>query len=294
MIDFIIFIGFLFLGWFLRYSVSTCLVVYLKSIAYYILLIFVVISLWINGFPSQAWQLVMLGALLQLIPSIIGALLAEKSHGKTFLLFSTFGGGNRGTLALSLLSPALLPIFILIDLGNFLSLILFYPLLVMWGMQQKVTDKKNSNISSLFTTLLILVCGFSLHVLSIGLESAWVVNTHYVIKLLLIALTSLQIGLNLQGSKDCLKWTLVGLFRVRIIALALPLLLTAWLMPDAVNEVIPVLLLFSLLPVSSLVVSILPRETDTIFQQQLACAVTASTAIFLVILFFLVMVRSIL
>ena len=294
MIDFIVFISFLFLGWFLRHSISTYFVVHLKNAAYYILLIFVVVSLWIHGFPGQAWQLVMLGALLQLIPSIIGALLGEKFHGKTFLLFSTFGGGNRGTLALSLLSPALLPIFILIDLGNFLSLILFYPLLVMWGMQQKVTDKKNSNISSLFTTLLILVCGFSLHVLSIGLESAWVVNAHYVIKLLLIALTSLQIGLNLQGSKDCLKWTLVGLFRVRIIALALPLLLTAWLMPDAVNEVIPVLLLFSLLPVSSLIVSILPRETDTIFQQQLACAVTASTAIFLVILFFLVMVRSIL
>lgn len=230
----------------------------------------------------------MLGGLLQLIPSAIGASLGEKHYGKEFLLFSTFGGGNRGTLALSLLSPALLPIFVLIDLGNFMSLILFYPSLIKWGLQQRNTNnKKNSNIASLFTSLLILATGFTLNNTDMGLKSGVIENIHHIIKILLIVLTSLQIGLHLQLNKSCLKWTLKNLIKVRLISLILPLLLAIWLIPDTLNGTILVLLLFSILPVSSLVVSLLPKETDTIFQQQLACAVTASTAIFLVILIIL-------
>ena len=72
--------------------------------------------------------------------------------------------------------------------------------------------------------------------------------------------------------------------QVRLIALVVPLLVAVALVPDTLHGAIPVLLLFASLPVSSLAVSLLPNEADQTFQQQLACAVTASTLIFLLIL----------
>lgn len=293
MLDFTIFVVFLIAGWLLRYSVSIHWSTKLKDIAYYSLLTFVVISLWLYGFPSQSWELVMLGALLQLVPSMIGALLSDRYYRKEFLLFSTFGGGNRGTLALSLLAPTLLPVFVLMDLGNFLSLILFYPFLIRWKIKQKeIANENNSEIISLFVTLLILMIGLLLNNINIEASHGIKENIHYTIKFLLIALTSFQIGLHLKINKTCLRWTFNGLIKVRLISLVIPLLLASWLVPDALSEAIPVLLLFSILPVSSLVVSLLPKETDRLFQQQLACAVTASTAIFLTILVTIVMVRN--
>lgn len=119
MFEFLLFISCLLSGLLLKDNISDQKKYLLKKSAYYILLAFVVVSLWKYEIPEGAWQLFLLGVLLQLIPSLLGAVQSKSSLSKPFLLFGTYGGGNRGTLALSILSPPLLPIFILIDLGNF-------------------------------------------------------------------------------------------------------------------------------------------------------------------------------
>lgn len=285
MIDFTLFTVFLITGWFTNLWITQSQQTLLKKLAYDVLFIFVIISLWLYGLPEQSWELILLGGLLQITPAIIGSLFGNNTHGQAFLLFSTFGGGNRGTLALSLLSPALLPIFVLIDLGNFLSLILFYPALIRWGLSDKKDNRASSpSFMPLLTSVSVLVIGFTLHSLGYGLENGVTANLHQVLKWLLIVLTSLQIGIHLTLDTRCLIWTLKSMIQVRLVALVLPLLFALWLIPDATHGATPILLLFAVLPVSSLVIGLLPPDTDQAFQQQLACAVTASTLIFLMIL----------
>lgn len=284
MIDFVIFITFITIGWIFRSRISQSQQALLKKLAYYVLLMFVIISLWIYGLPQQSWQLILLGGILQLIPALIGSVIGSQEYGRAFLIFSTFGGGNRGALALSLLSPALLPVFVLIDLGNFLALILFYPTLVKWGLSEKLVRRVSKpSFIPLLTSIAILLVGIFLHTLSYGLENGITRNLHQSLKWLLIVLTSLQIGIYLTFNTRCFIWTLKNLIQVRLIALILPLLIALSFISEA-HEVVSVLFLFAILPVSSLVVSILPNNITQAFQQQLACAVTASTFIFLIVL----------
>lgn len=95
---------------------------------------------------GREWRLFMMGAALPIATFIFGLVL---SHITTlskwkFALFSTFGGGNRGTLLLLALIPLLhldqkvaVASFLLVDLGNFVSLMLVMPWLFALFLREK-------------------------------------------------------------------------------------------------------------------------------------------------------------
>lgn len=270
---------FLLLGWVLRKQLSHKQKSHLKLTTYLILLAFVSASLWINGLPADASILLLVGGLLQIIPSLFGVLVKNNSYRTSFLLFGTYGGGSRGMLALSILSPALLPIFIIIDLGNFLALILFYPLLLKLGLRKEHNQTiEKSNYYTLLISLTVIAISL---LLNKYVTSFNITTTHIFLKYLLIALTSFQIGVYLSINLKCILWTFKSILIVRFMAILMPLLLIFCLSPNGKNDIYIVIFLFSVLPVSSIAVSLLPQNADSSFQESLSCAVTASTLIFI-------------
>jgi hypothetical protein len=225
-------------------------------------------------------MLVLLGFLLQSTPSLIGARVRQSEARQAFLFFSTFGGGNRGSLAVALTAPALMPVFILIDLGNFLSLTLLFPWL---AQRQTARDKLSlTAFAPVYWSLTAFVVGMTLHETHPG--SPVIDDLYPPVKWALVALTSFQIGQALHFNKACLTWVLRYYWRVRLMALILPVaLVLAW--PGlSWEEPLLALLLFAILPVSSLAVSMLPQDAGQEFRERLSCAVTASTALYLILL----------
>ena len=277
-----LFVLFISLGWLFKNLLSSKQKKLLKSTAYIFLLAFVSVSFWLYGLPENAFILLSIGGLLQLIPSVIGVLLKKQSHRESFLLFGTYGGGSRGMLALSILSPALLPVFIIIDLGNFLALIIFYPSLLKFGLQKK-SEKIHTkpDFHPLVISLFIIMAGLLLNHYASDFKPSLI---HIFLKYVLIGVTSFQIGAYLSINLKCISWTLKSMLVVRFIALLLPLLFVFFLPPNIQNDAFLVILLFSILPVSSIAISLLPQNIDNSFQESLSCSVTASTVIFISII----------
>lgn len=281
MIDFVVFALFLWLGH--RFRTSDFVVAHtsiLKQSSVAILLLFVSLSLWRFGVPAGAWWLIGVGVLIQAVPALLSLVSDSAKHRAALLIFSTYGGGNRGSLALSLLAPWLLPIFILIDLGNFLSLVLLFPWIVR---RQHLRGRVQArSFGALPWTIAAVAFGVTSASLWPGSELAS--RLLVPVKYLLVALTSVQIGLALKFDHACLRWTVRNMLLVRLVALAVAASLLFAVPEPNWREPFYVLCLFALLPVSSLVVSMLPDNVAQDFEKQVSCSVAASTLLFVVLL----------
>lgn len=281
-----LFVFFLLIGWLLRDSLTTPLKEKLKQFTYYILLLFVAISIGKYGIPNEGWLLFLLGILLQIVPITIALFLKNYSASKAFLLFGTYGGGNRGTLVLSILSPAVLPVFILVDLGNFFSLILFYPIFSKFILKGKNKYSPQQSLIYFIVSLFVIITGI---ILNFYTENIIPDEIYSLLKILLISSTSFQIGIYLFLDKQCLIWSISWLLIVRSISLIIPIITAFIFLESIYNDIFIVLVLFSILPISSLVVSLQPENLEEKFNRQTSCAISASfgSFILLLILFFL-------
>jgi|GEM_PF-4033532 len=242
-----------------------------------VLLLFIGLMFGEMAFPRDNLLLVAMGALMQAVPALIGMMIGPKGDGPAFLLFSTYGGGNRGTLAITLLAPSLLPDFMLMDLGILLSLLLLFQLAA-----RRYSQAGSSNKPALryfLLTVTAILCGIALRQ---GAGPSPALRELFGgVKGLMVALTSLQIGLNLRISRQSLAWVLSGLWKVRLSALVVPALLLTLMDGDSRNRIIPLLGLFAVLPVSSLAVSLLPDRADGALQEKLSTALVGSSAFYI-------------
>ena len=239
------------------------------------LLAFICLMFGEMGFPRDNLLLIGLGVALQAVPALIGMAIGNRGAGPAFLLFSTYGGGNRGTLAVTLLAPSLLPDFMLIDLGNLLSLILLFRLSARPYLAE--TGGRQRSARFLAATVAAILAGVALRHLAAA--AAPLHGVALGVKSLLIALTSLQIGLALRVSRSSLRWVLAGLCRVRLTALVIPAAACLLLAGDRAGGILPLLGLFAILPVSSLAASLLPADIDDEIRHRLSDAMVGSTVV---------------
>ena len=103
----------------------------LQKVTWLLLLFLILLQFWLNGFVLGNLSLIALGVALTVLPAVWMMWLPKGAKLKPYLLaYSTYGGGNRGVLAISLLAPTLLSDFLIMDLGIFLSLIVLFPMVV--------------------------------------------------------------------------------------------------------------------------------------------------------------------
>lgn len=274
-----LFLGFLVLGSLLaRANWAQRLQGWVKLASTTTLLLFIFLMFGELEFPRNNLLLILLGGLLQAVPALIGMILGPRKDGAAFLLFSTYGGGNRGTLAVTLLMPSLLPEFMLLDLGNLLSLILLFQL----SASRFATGSQKGGLKSLGLTIAAIGGGIAMR--------QWVGATELLhqafglVKLLLVAVTSLQIGLSLKLDLASLRWVLASWWRVRPLALALPLLLLLILRPEDMGRYLPLLLLFAVLPISSMAASLLPTGASDEIKEKLSTALVGSNLLYIALL----------
>ncbi len=106
-------------------------------------LLFIVIAT--SEFRFEYLYLFLLGVALNSLPVLVGKLLANPKITENLFIAGTYGGGNRGVFLVSLFMPARLLEFMIIDLGNYFSLLLIYPLVF----RKKHLGKKNILLLSL-------------------------------------------------------------------------------------------------------------------------------------------------
>lgn len=289
MIDLGVFFFALLSGWLIRKELSDKTIEIVKKTSYYTLLLFIIISIWKYGFPKGSWLFFSLGASLILAPLILSLFLKSKALRLNFLVFSTYGGGNRGTIALSILSPTLLPWFLIVDLGNFFALIIFYPFFIKYLINDYEKNHFKVEYKSFLISILVILIGAVLH----HYVAITLINVLYLsLKYLLVSVTSFQIGIFLIFNTKCLIETLYALLKVRLVALVIPLLMVIFLFDDHRYDAIYILLLFMVLPVSSIAVSFFQKDNYFDLQQRLSCAITSTSLFFIVILLVSVLIKG--
>lgn len=183
------------------------------------------------------------GVAIQTVPSVLSLITKKKfvHYSRDLLSFGTYGGGNRGFLALSLISPSLLPFFIIADIGNALSLFLVYPLVQHWGKNWKVLRNILIVIGLVCIGVVMNIYDLFPHGVTIGSD---------IIKEIVKVTIALQIGIevHLRTVKTELFVVFVRLVRVRILIFT-PILIAFYITKD---PYLLTLLIFAILPVSSI------------------------------------------
>ncbi|MEI6708936.1 MAG: hypothetical protein WCK96_17575 [Methylococcales bacterium] len=238
-----------------------------------------------------------LGITIQLFPALLGLLFKKKSpnFATDLLIFSSYGGGNRGVLLLTLFEPSLLPLFIIIDLGNFISLLLIYPLLIRLNDNTNLaTKQKKSAWWDIVLILIAIASGFALR--------AWDNNFIPLLNTMTKQLITISIALylGLQFNPEILKHPcllLKRMFAARIVGLLLPTVFCltcyylGWLNEIDLQASLIIVALFVLLPVSSLVPVMLEHSS---IHKQVVDDVVGSSGLYLLALIFLSLLKTIL
>ncbi len=219
-----------------------------------VLLYFLIILVFSLKQPSmQLVPLVMLGILIQLVPSVIGLTLYKynkREIGKNIIFFSTYGGGNRGILLLTLFFPYLIDSFVLVDLGNFISLIVFFPIISQLINNEPLGTNSAKHLIYITTAILI---GMYIH--SIAVHSNYLHIVKKIVSTTLIILLSIHIGLSSKTNIYDVVKVIPVMFMARFFTLIIPITLLIVMTPDDIInkiEAIIILCVFSILPISSL------------------------------------------
>ena len=289
MINFILFATFIATGIYIKNKkpgwVNRHLI---HKVAWYNLLAVVLCQFWANGINVNYVYLIGVGFFLHLFPMSLALLLksSKSQWGNYLVAYSTFGGGNRGVLALVLISPTLLPQFFILDIGIFLSLLLVYPVVSRLYAYKSCTTRTKNPISLMTLAPIVLIScliitGVYLHSTEISNNIVGIVFSY--LKLSLLIVVSLYLGINLSFKTVSITEALVHIFIVRVFGVVLPaLLLGYFLFPkEAMIVVFPLVLLASFLPVSSLAPQLTP---DGSFREWVATQVIISSGLYVVIL----------
>ncbi len=107
------------------------------------ILLFIVIAT--SEFSFEHIYLFLLGIALNALPVLLGRLISNTTISENLFLAGTYGGGNRGVFLVSFFLPAMLFEFMIMDLGNYFSLLLISPMMF----RKRYFDKKNLFLMSL-------------------------------------------------------------------------------------------------------------------------------------------------
>lgn len=225
-----------------------------QKATWFLLLALILLQFWLNGFVFGNLSLIALGVALTVLPAVWMMWLPKGAKLKPYLLaYSTYGGGNRGVLAISLLAPTLLSDFLIMDLGIFLSLIVLFPMVV----QRFEHIKANgflahlSKMKSVLLPIFLIILGSVLH------RQAWLMPVPEIlfpwVKTLLFVLVSVSLGLSLSFDSDSLRQDAPRVLIARVLGMWLPLTALCYvLLPSAQFErFAPLIGIAALLPVSS-------------------------------------------
>ena len=245
------------IGYTLQYTLkSLSLQVYQKiqKITLFLLLALILLQFWLNGFVLSNLSLIALGVVLTVLPAVFMLLLPKDFKLRSYLLaYSTYGGGNRGVLAISLLAPTLLSDFLIMDLGIFLSLIVLFPMVVQRFERVKVSGgwARLAKMKSVLLPIFLITLGSALHRQGWGLPVPEMVFPW--VKTLLFVLVSLSLGLSLNFDGYSLRQDVPRILIARALAMWLPLTALCYvLLPAAQFErFAPLVGIAALLPVSS-------------------------------------------
>lgn len=226
----------------------------LQKVTWFLLLSLILLQFWLNRFVLANLGLVVLGVALTVVPILFAMLLPNSSKHRRYLLaYSTYGGGNRGVLAISLLAPSLLSNFLIMDLGIFLSLVLLFPLAVQ-RFERVAMSGFFSNIQKMKPVLLpiaLIIIGSILHHQSISMPIAQLIFP--VVKNLLFVLVSLSLGMNLSFDLASIGSDVPRILFARILGMYLPLTLLCYVLFSRARfeQFAPLIGIAALLPVSS-------------------------------------------
>ncbi|MBS1174757.1 MAG: hypothetical protein H6R05_888 [Burkholderiaceae bacterium] len=226
----------------------------LQKVTWLLLLSLILLQFWSHGFVLANLSLAALGAVLTVFPAALAAwLFRESSMGRYLLAYSTYGGGNRGVLAISMLAPSLLSDFLIMDLGIFLSLILLFPIAVQ-RFERVVVSGFFANVQKMKPVLLpifLIVVGSVLHHQSVLMSIAqWMFPW---VKSVLFVLVSVSLGLSLSFDLSSFVSDVPRVFLARVFGMLLPLMLLCYVVFPRVwfEQFAPLMGIAALLPVSS-------------------------------------------
>ena len=226
----------------------------IQKTTWVLLLFLILLQFWSYGFVLANLGLVALGAVLTVFPAVLAAwLFRESSMGRYLLAYATYGGGNRGVLAISMLAPSLLSDFLIMDLGVFLSLILLFPIAVQ-RFERVVVSGFSANVQKMKPVLLPIVLigvGSVLHHQNVLMPIAqWIFPW---VKSVLFVLVSVSLGLSLSFDLSSFASDLPRVFLARGFGMLLPLMLLCYVVFPRVwfEQFAPLMGIAALLPVSS-------------------------------------------
>lgn len=255
----------------------------LQQAAFHNLLLVVLLQFWCNGLHLNNLPLAMAGALLHVIPLGLCLLLARHrpEPARWLLAYSTYGGGNRGVLAVLLLAPQLLADFLVLDLGIFLSLLLCYPVAVrLFDTRQQHQMLQLASFRPALQSLALILAGMLLHAIS---PDALQPDRLFVLaKYSLLILVSLYLGLSLNLRVQQPGRELLALLATRSLGVAGTLLI-AWLLfpPPSLHALLPLTALYFCLPASSLAPQLTPEPQ---LRDWMAQRVAISSLLYLLLL----------
>lgn len=196
-----------------------------------------------------------IGAMLQMVPAALGAWGISRFPrlGRDLLIFSTYGGGNRGILLLTLFLPSQLPLFVAVDLGNFLSLLVFFPWLARRaGCGGEYREKAFLSSWELVVVSLAVASGIGMGIMNVGNFS----EGETAFKGVLAITIPLYLGLQLRVEQFAIGALLGRLLLARLLGVGLVVAiveLASFLgFIERPSVLMQVIALFFLLPVSSL------------------------------------------
>lgn len=288
MINLILFVVFVTLGYYLK-ATHKCFINknILHKLTWYNLLLLVLFQFWSNGLKISYVYLIAIGFVAHLFPVSIAIFLKSLPYGwkKYFLAYSTFGGGNRGVLALTLVAPAMLPYFFVFDVGIFLSLLLVYPIACQILTDSQVEGGKFLNLKSFRPVMVIS----GLIVLGVCLENYAIAGVFPsfifpYLQISLLILVSLYLGINFVLNLSSTIFDIVKALVVRVVGVFFPTAILCYiLLPKAeLGLVLTLIGLAVFLPVSSLA----PQLTQTAtLREWVAGQVVVSSVFYVVALF---------
>nr|VFJ88155.1 MAG: hypothetical protein BECKH772A_GA0070896_1000718 [Candidatus Kentron sp. H]VFJ90163.1 MAG: hypothetical protein BECKH772B_GA0070898_1000818 [Candidatus Kentron sp. H]VFJ96531.1 MAG: hypothetical protein BECKH772C_GA0070978_1000718 [Candidatus Kentron sp. H] len=266
----------------------------LHKLAWYNLLLVALFQFWENGLDASGLVLIGVGFLLHLFPVSLAVLLNRKGFefSKYLLAYSTFGGGNRGVLALALLSPTLLPEFFILDVGIFLSLLLIYPIAA-----QSFDNNKNSATYSFDYKLLLPVFITSgLILLGVALNTLATDDIPQQIfpflKKSLLVIVSLYLGINLTFKGISIKEEVAKIFVTRLLGVFLPVTIISYFVfsSDFTVTVLTLITLATFLPVSSLAPQLTPNG---VLREWITVQVLISSGLYVIVLSIIALIKFI-
>ncbi|MCU7919266.1 MAG: hypothetical protein KZQ95_13045 [Candidatus Thiodiazotropha sp. (ex Epidulcina cf. delphinae)] len=296
MSDLILFIAMVMAGFFWKVKRPAFVDKYkhiLHKLTWYNLLLVVLFQFWSNGLETSYIALIVVGFMLHVFPVSIAIALKDNRYGldKYFLAYSTFGGGNRGVLAVALLSPALLPQFFILDVGIFISLLLVYPI------ASRIIAKSKDNIATsaglvsfvpVAITSSLIIAGVILNEVAVSDVPKQVFQYT---KTSLLFFVSLYLGVILSLPKGPLKKEIVGILASRVFGVFLPVAIFSSLLfsGDFLVIVLSLVALASFLPVSSLAPQLTSNDT---LREWMTAQVIISSGFYIVILLVITLIKT--